>query len=263
MNILHVGDVSGVASIMSNMCNRLGHPSVVLLDDSFDPWKHGDHYNNTAYCSSSDILQKVVRASKNKYDHIIYHNRYGAAAHLDDMHIPSSFMFHGDILRQTPELYHFVDSLESIDNLFVLEGGMKKYAPTAELFHKPVDMDFFTINPDSQRTEMALCFTHKEYLDYVNSITQDEEMLVLVADKATNIRTYAEMPAFLNTFKYYYDIKFHDNKNPIMIPELSQTGLQALACGAAVWSNGIWLNKFPDIHSDEWSCKQFLSVLLE
>tara|TARA_R110002167_G_scaffold3558_2_gene17208 strand:+ start:49 stop:351 length:303 start_codon:yes stop_codon:yes gene_type:complete len=100
-------------------------------------------------------------------------------------------------------------------------------------------------------------------MNEVKAITDKEENIVLVADRLENARSYQDMPEFLNNLKFYYDIKFQPTYPPMVIPELSQTALEALACGVAVWSNGIWFTKFPDIHSDEWTCKEFISVLLE
>jgi len=263
MKILHIGDNSGIASITANMCSRLGHPSVVLTDSSDDIWDHGDYYDNTASCKSSSTLMQVIRQTVDKYDHIVYHNKFAVAAQLDDLHIPSSFMFHGNVLRQEPNLYYHVDSLESIDNLFVTTGDQLKYASTAELFRRPVDLDLFVMDHKSERTDIGMCLTQRCYMNEVKAITDMEENVILVADRAENMRSYQDMPEFLNNLKYYYDIKFQPTQPPMVIPELSQTGLEALACGVAVWSNGIWFTKFPDVHSDEWTCKEFISVLLE
>jgi len=263
LNILHIGDMAGSAAITANMCTKLNHNSVVITDDKVDAWDHGEYYKNTVHVRNTVLLKNTVRAMAHEFDHFVYHDRYDIAADLDDLHIDSSFMFHGNMLRQAPEMYNHVDNLESIDNLFVTTEDLIKYAPTAELFHRPVDLDMFTINPNADRLDMGLCLTQERYIKECNILTADEEQVVLVADRIKNIRSYSEMPEFLNGFKYYYDIKYQPTHPPMLIPELSQTGLQALACGCAVWSNGIWFTKFPEINSDEWACKEFISVLEE
>jgi hypothetical protein len=263
LNILHVGDMAGSAAITSHMCSKLDYPSVVITDDKTDIWDHGEYYQNTVKCKTTDVMVEVIKDTIDQYDHIVYHDRFDIAAILDDLHVDSSFMFHGNMLRQAPDLYHHVDSLESIDNLFITTEDLKKYAPTAELFHRPVDLDLFYMDTKADRLDMGLCLTQERYMKECNILTVDAEKMVLVADRVKNTRPYSEMPAFLNGFKYYYDIKYQPTHPPMMIPELSQTGLQALACGCAVWSNGIWITKFPEIHSDEWACKEFISVLEE
>ena len=263
LNILHVGDMAGSAAITSNMCSKLDNPSVVITDDKVDAWNHGDYYQNTVRCKTTDVMIQIIKATIDNYDHVVYHDRFDIAAELDELHVDSSFMFHGNMLRQAPEMYNHVDNLESIDNLFVTTEDLIKYAPTAELFHRPVDLDMFTINPNADRLDMGLCLTQERYIKECNILTADEEQVVLVADRVKNIRSYSEMPEFLNGFKYYYDIKYQPTHPPMLIPELSQTGLQALACGCVVWSNGIWFTKFPEINSDEWACKEFISVLEE
>lgn len=263
MKILHVGDMAGMASITANMCSRLGHESVVLVDDKTDIWDHGDHYKNTLHFKTTEELYESIRLVGSHYDHIVYHDRLDAAVKMDDLHVPASYMFHGNMLRQNPDLYHHIDSLESIDNLFVSTEDLLKYAPTAEYFHRPVDLDLFHLDRKIERVDMGICLTQKRYIELCNEMVKDAEHMVLVADRVENVRPYKDMPAFLNSFKYYYDIKFQPTHPPMVIPELSHTALQALACGNPVWSNGIWFTKFPEIHSDEWACKEFISVLEE
>lgn len=257
MNILHIGDHSGVAAVTSNMCTRLGHPSVVVVGKA-DRWNHGDYYKNTLHVKH---LLKVLEATIEDYDHVVYHDSYNMAAELDHFHIPSSFMFHGNELRDNPDIGMDVDNLESIDNLFVTTEDLMKYAPTAELFRRPIDLDLFVSDHTSKRLDMGVCLTDKCYMIPASNMTDISDRVVLVADRGENIRSYDKMPDFLNSLKYYYDIKFKPTSPPMVIPDLSMTGLQALACGVAVWSNGIWFTKFPEVHSDEWVCKEFISVL--
>ena len=262
MKILHVGNPSGIASIMANMCTKLGHESVVITDD-VEEWDHGEYYGNLATCSSSGILKKIIIHTEQNYDHIVYHDRYDIASDLDYLHIPSSFMFHDNMLRLDPDMYMHVDNLESIDNLFVISQDLLKYAHTAILLPTPVDLDLFKAYNSEDRLEMAVCLVRKCYIRNANEITKDLDPMVLVTDKMDNRKRYRDMPEFLNGFKYYHDIKFQATDPPMVLPEFTQTGLQALACGVAVCNNGIWFYKFPMVHSDELVCKEFISVLLE
>jgi len=269
MRILHVGDMSGVASITANMCSKLGHPSVVILDDKTDIWNHGKYYNNTADCSSTEVMIKVIKGSLDRYDHIVYHDRYNVAAELDHLQVPSSFIFHGNMLRQEPDIYTHVSNLTSIENIFVSSEDLLKYAPEATVFRRPIDLDLFHIDENKVRSDMAVCLTQARYLEQVRHITADVEHDVIPIDRSIETLEYKEMPILLNSLKFYYDIKFQPTHPPtllgltndMVVPELSMTGLQALACGVQVWSNGIWFYKFPMEYSDENACKEFISVL--
>ena len=249
MKILHVGNPSGIASIMANMCTKLGHESVVINDGDED-WDHGEYYGNLATCSSSGILRKIISHTEQNYDHIVYHDRYDIASDLDYLHIPSSFMFHDNMLRLDPDMYMHVDNLESIDNLFVISQDLLKYAHTAILLPTPVDLDLFKAYNSEDRLEMSVCPVRRCYIRNANELTKDLEPMVLVTDKMDNL-------------KRYKDMKFQATDPPMVLPEFTQAGLQALACGVAVCNNGIWFYKFPMVHSDEWVCKEFISVLLE
>jgi hypothetical protein len=259
LKILHIGDQAGSASITSNICNKLGHVSNVIQDKNIETFMHGEYYENTLY---TDNLEQSVKDHLDDYNHIVYHDQYKLAVELDSLHIPSSYMFHGNMLRQQPELYDRVFDLESVDNIFVTTEDLLEYAPDAHLFNRPVDMDMF-YNHGKERKEIGLCLTQERYKQYCKDILKGCVTGVMLIDRVKNMVSYEQMPYLLNRFKVYYDIKYQPTHPPTMINELSQTGLQALACGLTVWSNGKVYNKFPEQHSDENSAREFISVLEE
>jgi len=262
MNILHVGDMAGVASITANICSKLGHPSVVIRDDGRDSWNHGDYYGNTLENVDFDTMIKAIEKCIDSYDHIVYHDRYNAALALDHYHKPSSYMFHGNMLRQNPRIYDDICNLESVDNMFVTTEDLLRYAPEAKLFHRPVDMELFN-ERDIPRQQIGLCLTQDRYLPFVRDMLRGNETGIFIMDRVKNNVNYEEMGNLLNSYSVYYDIKYQPTHPPTMIEELSQTGLQALACGIPVWSCGKWHSKFPEEHDDEMSAREFIKVLQE
>ena len=262
MKVLHIGDHAGSAAITANMCSKLGHPSVVtVVKDTRDGWDHGDYYQNVAQCNTEDTLVKVVENLDGDYDHIVYHDYFKLAVELDYLNIPSSYMFHGSQLRGNPTLFRKVNELENIVNTFVTTEDLLKYALTATLFVRPVDIDLF--HPmDVEREDMGLCITHERFIDDCRAIIDYEDDDVTVVDRVVNNTHYEDMPELLNAVRSYYDIKFQSTHPPYMVPEMSTTGLQALACGTPVWSNSQWFNSFPMQHSDEIVCANFLNMLM-
>lgn len=260
MKILHIGDHAGSAAITANMCTKLGHPSVVTVVKGTIKGDHGDYYGNVAQCDTEDVLVKVVENLDGEYDHIVYHDNFKLAEELDYLNIPSSYMFHGSQLKGNPTLFRKVNELENILHTFVTTEYLLKYALTATLFVRPVDIDLF--HPmDVEREDMGLCLTYKRFIKDCRSIIDYEEDDVTVVDRVDNYTHYKAMPELLNAVRSYYDIKFQSTNPPYMIPEMSDTGLQALACGTPVWSNSQWFNAFPMQHSDEIVCENFLNLL--
>jgi hypothetical protein len=262
MKILHVGDQAGLGSITANMCSKLGHPSVVtVVKGTRDSWDHGSYYQNVAECKDEDTLVKVIHNLDGDYDHIIYHDYFKLAQELDSLNIPSSYMFHGNQLRQQPTLFDKVNELENIIHTFVTTADLLKFALTATLFERPIDMDLFH-SMDIEREDTGLCLTQDRFIQECRSIIDYEQDEVTVVDRVTYQTHYADMPKLLNSVRSYYDIKFQPTHPPYIIPEMSTTGLQALACGTPVWSNQQWFNSFPMQHSDEVTCANFLNMLM-
>ncbi len=261
MNVLHIGDSTGSASITSNMCTKLGHPSIVLVDEHEDVWNHGDYYGNIVKVKPNENIVQAITKMIDQFDHIVYHDRVGMAKKLDHLHKPSSYIFSNN-LKQQPKLYDTIYSLESIDNVFVTTDDLIDFAPQAELFRKPIDLDLFKFE-DCTKISGALCLTLDKYYNEVLSITKDFEMPVQIVDRINHKLSYEDMPHLLNSYRCYYDVKFQSSDPPIVVPELSQTALQALACRTNVFSNGVLFTKFPMEYSDENTCKEFISVLEE
>ena len=258
MRILHLGDQAGSAALLSHECSRLGHPSHVIQDDSIETFYHGKYYKNTVYCDIQDII-------KNEHDyvnHVVYHDQFALAQIHNHLHIPSSYIFHGNMLRQDPSKFETIANLESIENIFVTTEDMLEYAPGAELFTRPVDMDLFR-PMDLVKHNVPLCLTQARYFEVIRRIYNGGTGMFLV-DRIKNLTSYRFMPMLLNSYRGYIDLKFQPTHPPTLIPELSQTGLQALACGIPVvgWNMSIH-RVLPKRHYAENVAREFIRVLQE
>ena len=259
MRILHLGDQAGSAALLSYECSRLGHPSHVIQDDSIETFYHGKYYKNTEYVDNSYFKDNIP---KSNIDHIVYHDQFGLATMFDFLHIPSSFIFHGNMLRQLPERFDYIANLESIDNIFVTQEDLLEYAPGAELFTRPVDMDLFK-PMDLDKRDVPLCLTQERYFEVIKRIYNGGTGMFLV-DRVKNITPYHLMPMLLNSYRGYIDLKFQPTHPPTLIPELSQTGLQALACGIPVVGWDMKIHRvLPKRHYAENVAREFIRVLQE
>ena len=251
--------MAGCAAITANMCTKLGHESKVIQDINVNTFSHGDYYNNTLMVNN---LPESVEAIIDKYDHIVYHDMLDCAVSLDSKHIESSYMFHGNMLRQQPKLYDRVSELESIDNIFVTTADLLQYAPDAEYFVRPVDMNLF--KPlDIPRKPVPLCLTQERYIQTIKDcVPLVSEQGVFIIDRVKNTIKYEDMPKVLSSFTGYIDFKYQPTHPPTQIQEMSQTGLQALACGIPVLTYDGWVNTLQPSHFDENTCKEFIRVIL-
>lgn len=258
MRILHLGDQAGSAALLSHECTRLGHPSHVIQDKSIEIYYAGRHYQNTSYWD----MQDIIKSEPNYVDHMVYHDQFTLAQIYNHLHIPSSYIFHGNMLRQDPSKFETIANLESIENIFVTTEDMLEYASGAELFTRPVDMDLFR-PMDLDKCDVPLCLTQTRYFEEVKRIYNGRTGMFIV-DRIKNPTPYHLMPILLNKYRGYIDLKFQPTHPPTLIPELSQTGLQALACGIPVvgWNMSIH-RVLPKRHYAENVAREFIRVLQE
>ena len=258
MRILHIGDQAGSAALLSHECSKLGHDSKVINHTSIDTFRIGEYYNNTTWNFNEENIRKALKG----VDHLVYHDQFIMAEILDNLHIPSSYMFHGNMLRQDPRRFEYVANLESVDNMFVTTEDMLEYAPGAELFTRPVDIDLFR-PMNLVKHNVPLCLTQERYFEVIKRIYNGGTGMFLV-DRVKNITPYHLMPMLLNSYRGYIDLKFQPTHPPTLIPELSQTGLQALACGIPVvgWNMSIH-RVLPKRHYAENVAREFIRVLQE
>jgi glycosyltransferase involved in cell wall biosynthesis len=129
------------------------------------------------------------------------------------------------IIVSTPDLLQYISAKRKIK---------KMYLPN------PVDSDLF--NPDiipsaksgdnlkaqavTMDTEVTNVPWVQNYLK-INNINFDID----VYDRVKHPLMYSELPGFLKRYKIYVDIRHVDGK---ILPNLSKTGLEALACGLDV-----------------------------
>jgi hypothetical protein len=262
MNILHVGDAAGMGAVYSNILNKLGHNSVVVTTESSQFFRHGEYYQNTKVVKNDKDLFKIVKKIGDKYDHIIYHSTLEVAQKMDSQMLPSSYVFHGNDLRQQPSRGIDVLEMDSMENVFVTTEDMIKYIDSSivQVLSRPIDMDLFS-HQDRPRQTIGLCLSQKRYFPSIKDLLRKQELGCFMVDRVENRIDYDRMPDALSAYAGYYDFKFRPTHPPTLIPEISTTGLQALACGVPVWTNGMWYNIFPEQHNDENCALELLNHL--
>lgn len=120
-----------------------------------------------------------------------------------------------------------------------------------------IDTDFFSQKIDKKIGGLTIISSNldkQKTLDEIKKIEKREEIKVKIIDTDFGIIPFEKMPELLNQFEYYFDIKITDYG--LFGRELSNTGLQALACGCKVihdYGKGYEiLEKMPEEHKTEY-----------
>jgi hypothetical protein len=93
-------------------------------------------------------------------------------------------------------------------------------------------------------------------LDYLkkNNIDLEIEMV----ERSANPIPYSQVPAFLNQYGIYVDIRYIDG---ILLENLSKTGLESLACGLGVLNHKLeYVRELPKEHRPEAAAERVLKL---
>jgi len=259
-NILHVGDMAGVAAVLSNEANLMGYHSHVIQLDTIDTYHIGDYYHNTTYAKSKGEMRAYLIQMIDLYDHIVVHDLIDFAEELEGTAM--SYVFHGNMLRNSPKLMKRVENISTLENIFVTSDDLLQYSKNAELLVRPVDTKLF--KPQKITSDEAFTMISKRFLDILQDYLEEFDIDFIVRDNY--IVKYEEMPDLFSKYGVYVDVKYQSCHPPKIIynDTLSLIGLQALACGLTVYNP---LQKeflgLPKGHEAKKATKEFIRVLRE
>jgi hypothetical protein len=231
MDILHIFSMAGVANILGHHHNH--GKSVVLQLDQYDRYGYGNYYENQiTYDNIADLMNDAIKFN-GLYDKIIIHDAVDLAP---DFNRPKdvSIFFHGTTLRGMNEL-----QLEKIKkyNCFVSTTDLLDILPDATYIPVPCDTDLFQPKKIIQNPLNNWLAINRSYQRSVieREIKQRYDNVQYV-ERDRCYWMYDEMPNFLRMFKNYVDMKYTYDDPPVLLPDLSATGVQALSCGLQVWN---------------------------
>lgn len=245
INVLHIWDVAGVSCLLAKIMKPYGYNSLVIKRKSHDPFRFLEHYNQKYLL---DIVGPVFLKMAERM-----------AKKFDIVHIHSIFKLVPKIKKAKIVLhYHGTDLSRNLNNPFRIKCDTKadlilvstpnlmqdgfKYLPNC------IDTDMFK-PMDVQKNNKALLFSIR-YLDmnlikeHLNNTDYD------IYDREKHPLKYNEMPALLNKYKRYIDLKYVDQKKLLAY---SKTGLESLACGLEVYNfNNKIVKGLPEIHTPKY-----------
>lgn len=271
MRILHIWDQAGVACILAKYQRELGHHVKVLKRANYDPFRIFKFYNeplldidgksfiNLALKEAKDFdiihihsIAKLVPMLKKKY-----HNKKIIVLHYHGSEIRNSKNF--DNLHANSQDQADIILVSTLDLLNHVKNSKCIYLPN------PIDIQHFSklnnriksiyeekaLTITTNRTNIPILFN---YL-----LKNNIKLKVDVIDRVLNSISYSELPNLLFQYTHYIDIKYD---NGTILPALSKTGLEALACGIKVLTYDLrHINEFPSEHKPENVVKKLLTII--
>lgn len=239
MKILHINDLAGVAGALCKYLRKAGHEADVIswMDDSFGFDKF---YGYKAYKDQS-IMRAFLRQRIPQYDILHLHFPFTFLEWLYQFEKPIVMHYHGtDIAMNTADARMLDHKCKAI---LVAGEQLKQYHPRAQVLPTIVDTDHFKPMPEITKQGGHLTFD----ISYLQTVRTGVGLTA--RDRNKEAIPYKDLPAFLNKFHSYIDVRIHKTRGPLT--DMSKTGLEALACGLGVYSNKEWHHGLPDKHKPE------------
>lgn len=252
-----------MACILAKYQTKLGHNSKVIRRANYDPYSIYEFYKDLVeFVDEKNYLDFCLKQAKSA-DVVHIHSRTDALLFLRKKlgnNAKIIMHFHGTDLRGLKRKYTINDLLgnpklllkdikvsrirqrnnllaeEYADKVLYSTPDLRKFLKASNpiLVHIPIDTEHFTKTTDTQANEEFFIFNTqaisnmKWIIDYCkrNGINK-----LNVIDRIRQPIKYSEMPGFLRKYKTYVDVRYVNDK---LLPNLSTTALQSLACGLDV-----------------------------
>ena len=252
IKVLHVLDIAGVSSILTHYYNKVGKGKADLIYHQKNNISSeiSKFYEGKSFSQFRFLLMAGLKKSM-KCDIIHIH---GAEILIPLFKITGKKIvlhYHGSDINEEKRSNSIKRIIcRSMADLIIYNGKKmevkiktikkirKKYLPN------PVDIEHF--HPIMQKKIGSVSFVStnldkEKTIASIQSISDAE-----IIDLNLQHIPYENMPEFLSKFETYIDVKIMSWGD--ILPDLSTTALQALACGCNVYHSGQILKEFPEEH---------------
>ena len=232
-DIIHVHSYE---EVLINLRKKLGHSKKIFLH------YHGTDIRKSQYLNKSNVntglysIKQFVLGLRTKM-------RLARFGYFNNLHFIAQKLA-TKTLVSTPDLLPLVKNGIYLPNPIDLEHF------STEPCNKPILDEALIINNEATNVEKSLEFCKRNNINFKISVHNRINQPIM----------YVGMPNFLKQFKIYIDIKFVGNN---LIPAMSMTGLESLACGLKVLDHDLKIQeKFPKIHDPNKVVKNLLDIYL-
>lgn len=230
--ILHVWNTAGVASVIAKFTDRLhGSESLAITRTSADRVGLTDYGRVYDDGPARFFLRAMWMARKVDIVHVHSLDRLVPWLKLLSSSRPVVMYYHGsDIVGKwkAKEPRWRRANFVAYASANLAEGAPR----SAALIPDPVDTDLFRDQGNHKRgTALTIRYGADEE---AQAMAKEGDLKLTMLDRAEHPVPYRDMPALLNGFDYYIDVKRTPGTFGEPIHALSKTALEALACGCKV-----------------------------
>ncbi len=243
------------------LCHELkkqGHDAKAIMRQSHCPSRVCNYYDaDIRDINSHNFLEWALVEARKQPDVIHYHSGFEQIPELRKLAARAKIIihYHGTDLTMSDKKKR-INCESYADKILVSTPDLLEHCSTAEWLPNPVDTDHF--KPDNNPFKDSRPMTISSRYIRMDLIKGFPDLQVV--DREKNPRIYAEMPALLNKYQTYVDIKPYEWRQTPKA-EFSATGLQALACGLKViLSDNITYEGLPEKHRIENVTKRLLEI---
>ncbi len=261
VSVLHIWNTAGVASTIAKYQRKiLGWDTWVITRKKYDP------YGLTIYgqaCECGRVMFYLYTIFKSvRYDVIHIHSRDEFLRILNTPRRVGLYKclvihYHGSEIRNKWSARR--EYWSKADIIMVSTPDLLRDAPrNAFYIPNPVDTELFRpLHMKRKNKALVIVKGGRSHMwKYIKPIADKYSRRygltydVIFVDK--NPIPYTKLPLILNQYEYFIDLHHGYNRNEALLPFLSKTGLEALACKTKVirWDGEI-ITKLPDKHLPE------------
>lgn len=241
MKVLHIYDTAGSSSIIASYQKFIYEKVHVVSMKRLDKFGISEFYGSELFDGSPLQFYLYVAKIAKHYDVLHVHSLFGCVKWLKLLYPFKKIIlqYHGSDLRNTP--YNWSKTLAELacSKVFLTTSDLTQYFRNGGIVvGNPIDINHFKPS-DSIKNGKSLAFyeSGKWNTDFTNPNTD-------YIDRNKSKIHYRDMPAFLNQYSGYIDIKIMNDK---ILQAMSKTGLESIACGLKVMRyDGKIITELPD-----------------
>ena len=265
MKILHIWDQAAVACTLAKYQRKLGHESIVIKRNGYDPYGIMSFYNEkTLNVKFSKIFTWLVVKKAKNYDIIHIHDLFEIVAVIREKYPKKKIVlhYHGSILRLTPR--NILQKYESkVDCILVSTPDLLNFVEGTYL-PNPIDIEHFHPRKVKKNQRALSVMSKWESQEVLDNLLKSRNISLNIFYQNRNLKPikYSEMPDYLSDFEYFIDLKLVYNSKPM--PAFGCLGLQSLSLGLKVLNYKFQIeDKFPTDHCPEKVTSNLLQIYSE
>lgn len=228
MKVLHVYDTAGSSSIIASYQKLIYEKVHVVTMKRLDKFGISEFYGSELFDGSPLRFYLHVAKIAREYDVLHVHSLFGCIKWLRLLYPFKKIIlqYHGSDLRLTKYNWSKIAAELSASKIFLTTSDLKSYCHSDYVIvGNPIDIEHFKPNGNNRNGKsLAFYESSKWNTDFTNPNTD-------YFDRNKTRISYKDMPAFLNQYSGYIDIKIMNNK---ILQAMSKTGLESIACGLKV-----------------------------